>query len=323
MELAIYFADIGNLRYIEDSMRLVDQMSLEDTEKNKFFFYDQNTIDYSGNLQAIDYLHQHFGEDLVFSHLYFGQEFCHHLAPTADELLEAYFISRQLGWGFTYVTIGPVTDEGLNVMRTNLRALRDEGVSCEVLANNWGVIYELSQNWGEFQPVCGRMLCKQIRLPRYNQYKDFDLKEIQNAGDTVPHNQLQALRGLEMSVSTYREELKRFGIRRFEVDFVPQGAEIPSDAWGFGVSGHFPWTYVTCGRNCLTAAAVDPWNEYVAVESCPQKCRTENTSTILSFNKTLFQRGNSVFMFNSSFAQPYLDGTIPIDRLVVSPYAPI
>lgn len=143
--------------------------------------------------------------------------------------------------------------------------------------------------------------------------------------DEIAENQRKALRSLNLSIRSYREELRTLGIDRIEVDIVPQGVDIDPKGWWISVSCYFPWAYITCGRNCSTAAVIDPEREYVVVDGgCSRPCRGINRAANLDqFATPILQRGNAVFAFTQEYAYPYLKGDIPIDRLIFEPYIPL
>ena len=318
MELAVYFSHIEDLQRIDEALEAIDVSEGMDTIGGMMFFLSPNGMEYFANLKSLDSLHQSFGPDLPLERLYFGQEFCQFLVPDTEELRQAYYVSRQLGWDFTYLTPGAVTDEGLETVRGHLAFLQKEAPGTEVVANSWGILHLLSRDFAGLRPVLGRMLNKQIRLARDPEVTPpRNLEGISGDGETVMRHQIEALRGLSISIPAFRRELERLGVVRFEIDIVPQGVDVPEDRWGFGASCYYPWTYVTSGRNCLTAAEADPEREFVVPEgTCSRPCRRVNVTTLL-------ERGNTVFMLNGSFAGPYLNEGGPVDRLVFTPYPPL
>ena len=57
---------------------------------------------------------------------------------------------------------------------------------------------------------------------------------------------------------------------------------------------------------------------------CPRWRQQINRATVTERAKdTILQRGNTIFVVNQNYATPYLDGTLPIDRIVLEPYLPI
>ena len=324
MELALYFSDVNYVENIEDVLHPVDYHNIP-VPIMDILFGDVNFIEYYNHLIVLEHLQTYLSEGMEFSRLYFGQEFCEYLIPTLDELKKAYYFSMQLGWNFTYVT-GYLTDKGIEKTKENLEFLARENRGIEVVVNDWGMLSIVNREFPQLQPVLGRMLIKQKRLARFaNGRPPINMRGIDVSVDEIAQNQKEALKDLNLSIGSYRKELKSLGIRRVELDIVPQGVNLNPRAWGFSFSCYYPWTYLTCGRNCSTAAVNDPVREYVVVdEPCSKPCRTLNRSADIKESPVpIVQRGNTVFAFTHSYANPYLRGGISIDRLIFEPYIPL
>jgi hypothetical protein len=151
-----------------------------------------------------------------------------------------------------------------------------------------------------------------------------NMRGIESPEAAILGRQVSSLRRLNLSIPEYRSRLTDLGVKRFDLDIVPQGVELPPDAWGFGVSCYYPWGYVTGSRNCQTAGMVDPERSYVVGSTpCPAPCRTMNRGAkVLHFPQPPVQRGNSVFIYHGPYATPYWNGDIPIDRIVFEPWIP-
>jgi hypothetical protein len=325
MDLALYLASPRHLAQVEEVLRVLDPRQLPN-QVTFALLANWDTVEYRQHLISLAHLQQRWPQGIPFRRLYFGQEFCEHLIPTPEELLNAVCYARQLDWDFTYVT-GYVTDAGLDKVRRNLACLAAEALDAEVVVNDWGVMRCLRADCPRFTPVLGRLLLKQLRLARYAGSEPPPMlgHGITSPPDEVRRHQLGALRGLNVSVAEYRQALLHFGVSRIDIDMTPQGAELGGIAADLRVSAHYPWSFVTGSRSCLTAAVCDPVREFVVLDSpCPRPCREINRAKMLShFPQKTIQRGNAVFVFNHAFATPYLDGCIPVDRLVFAPYIPI
>lgn len=324
MELAVYFTQIKHVIDLEEALRPVEIERLPGFLWTAMFD-DMNAVEYATHAMTMKWLEKIYEQGGELSRLYFGQEFCQHLIPSPEEVLQAAFAARQLGWQFTYVT-GSVTDAGLDRTTANLEALNEADLTCEVTVNDWGVLRRLHQEFPEFSTTIGRLLLRQQRLARFADVvsRPVNTRGIQAPESTVRANQCQVLRSTNISNPAYRKRLIDSGVQRLDVDVVPQGMDLPADAWGFGVSCYYPWTYITGGRNCLTAALDDPVRQHVVVDGpCSRPCREFNRTLNESTKPSIVQRGNTIFVVNQDYATPYLDGTIPIDRIVLEPYLPV
>jgi hypothetical protein len=196
----------------------------------------------------------------------------------------------------------------------------------EVVANDWGVLTRLHRDFPGLVPVLGRLMIRQQRLARfYSGPPPFCTSRIQAPEAVVRQGQLEAVKGSNLDNPDFRRLLAGLGVKRLDVDIVPQGLNVPADRWGFGLSCYFPWSYVTGGRNCWTAALADPVRAMVIDDApCPQLCRQLNRAAKLRQSPDeIVMRGNTVFVRNTKVAVPYLNEQIPVDRLVVEPYIPL
>ena len=326
MELALYISKIEHLEQLDETLRTVDISNMEPNIKDVFFGRNKNAMEYQAHLMTLSQMIEVFGEPLDFQRCYFGQEFCQNLIPDNETLQTVYYYTKQFGWEFTYVTPGVLTDEGMARIREHLTFLASEAPATEVVVNNYGTWYLLAMAFPNLTPVLGRMLVKQKRLARYvNKSLPITMEQISSEEKTITDNQLKALQSLNLSIPAYRRELAERGVQRIDIDIVPQGVKVPQDCWGFGLSCYYPWTYVTSGRNCLTAAARHARHEYVVDETpCGQLCRNQNTTSwVRNADIPILERGNSVFLLNHGFAEWYIAGNIPIDRVVYTPYIPL
>jgi len=325
MELALYLSDLDALLHLEQGLRNSDSFDIPQFIFASMFGDDPGAQEYLGNLVASEWLENYLAAGHKVSRLYFGQEFCEHLIPSCDDLEKALSVARESGLHFTYVT-GYVTDDGLAVTRRNLAWLAEHSPDSEVVVNDWGVLAMLAEEFPTLQPVLGRLQIKQQRMARFTtKAPQVSMRGVNAPEADVLGRQIAALRRLNLSIPEYRQRLQGLGVKRFDLDIVPQGVEIPAGAWGFGVSCYYPWGYVTGSRNCYTAGMLDPRRSYVVTGArCPAPCRRMNRGAkIKHFPQPPVQRGNSVFIYHTQYATPYWNGDIPIDRIVFEPWIPL
>lgn len=328
MELAVYFANCTQLEDLDEALRYIDSAVIPSFVSNLLFGNDTSSREYYGNLIALKWLEAYTQEKgISFSRLYFGQEFCEHLIPSPEELLQAYYHCRQLGWQFTYVS-SYCTDAGLAKQERNLEVLAGQDDEIEVLVNDWGVLRLLRRRFPGLVPVQGRLLHKQMRLSRFTTFKSVppvNITGISAPEEEVRRHQIEAVRDTCLADPEYRQELRELGFVRVDVDMTPQGLNFPAEPDGLATSTYYPWGYAAGGRNCLTAGVLDPVREFVVVDGpCPRPCQRFNKAAIkLHGDEILIQRGNSIFAFHTEYAAPYLNGQYPISRLVFEPYIPI
>lgn len=253
------------------------------------------------------------------SRIYFGEEFCEELIPELVEIEESveYVSRRKLT--YTYVC-GYLTDSGYNRQVKILKYLNARKVNnkkVEVIINDWGILFLISQRFKNLIPILGRMIFKNSRMPRYTIRPPIPYTELV-VNPKVWQNQLRILRNSNLSVLKYRNFLKKYGIKRIECDIVPQGLHIDKK-WGFRCSFYTPWSYITGARTCLLASVYHPEkSRFVTQELCSKPCkryfiRYDTGSEALP----LVQRGNSLFFNNTSLIKSFNNKKRVFDRVIL------
>lgn len=329
MQFCLYVTDLELLEDLEGLFRPLDWRDMPAALKSTVFD-NPNAADYTGHLIAVERLASMGLDEDAVCRLYFGQEFCEHLIPTPERVTQAFFAARQLQWDFTYVT-GNAVDTALDRIVHNLETLGSLGAGTtgdvEVVVNDWGVLRKLRRDFPDFKPVLGRMLTKQKRLARFPEHMPApNMQEIDTDAETIVRNQVRAWQGLNFTIQTWRQFLIQQGIDRIDLDMVPQGADLMPEDWGIAFGAYYPWSYLTAGRNCPTAGLIDPVRRHVPLDTpCPRPCRrvNANLANLAHDPAPILQRGTVVMTLNDAFAQPYLTGAIPLDRLVFEPFVPL
>lgn len=189
--------------------------------------------------------------------LYLGSEFCAWRLPAPRRLRRAVQEARRRGLAFTLVT--PFLDEeGLGMVVELARTL-PEGEGTEVVANDPGLLEALAGGgWGGTL-VAGRLLTRQRRGPG-----------VQVFGEPVPEAR-EALRASALDSAAYVEWLgETYGVRRFELDDLVQGAGTVPVPPGVRLSLYRPWLLVTATRNCPWIFDGRSWDRR---RGCAAPCR--------------------------------------------------
>lgn len=328
MELAIYFTNIERLKQIDEALRFINLDKILSFITPAMFSVDPNAQDYIGNLNSLTWLHifTERGED--FTRLYFGQEFCGNLIPSATELEQAFYFSRQLDWSFSYVTGGYLSNAELAKVQRNLEKLAELTDSAEVIINDWGVLWLLQEHFPQFEPVIGRLLNKQMRLNLFTKPGlplPMHMDDITTPADELRANQLNAYQDISLSNPDYLAALKGWGVKKVDMDITPQGIKRPADGWGLGLGLYYPWCFLGTGRNCPTAGLTDPRRMYIVVDSpCPRPCRSCNCSPQFpQFPHKIVQRGPTLFMLHDNYAEVIFDPKARYERFIFEPWIPL
>lgn len=192
-----------------------------------------------------------------FDRLYLGNEFCAWRLPSPAELRRALAAARDRGLAFSLVT--PFLDErGLARTLALLRELPADGVT-EVVANDLGLLDAVRrEGWGGTL-VAGRLLTRQRRGPGFQD-------PVAASADA-----LAALQGSALDAPPFVSLLgEAYGVRRFELDDLPQGVAVGALPDGIRLSVYRPWILVTATRNCPWAFDGRRWPRE---DGCPRPCR--------------------------------------------------
>ncbi|MEC1778064.1 hypothetical protein [Schinkia azotoformans] len=282
---------------------------------------EQETL---GNVQNIL---QSFYESPTFTRLYVGSEFCQYRLPKVHDLVRTYHKAVKSGFLFTFVT-PYITQAGMVQLKQLLAVLHEEALknndTIEIVVNDWGVLYEVNQNYSQFQPVVGRLLNKMIRDPRVAHLYD---------REDAPQKANAVLQTSAVSVSYFKRFLQTNQVKRIEFDNLIQNMGSPLGEEDFSSSLHIGFGVIASGRSCLVGTLHRPKEEKFKGEvKCKQQCRHYQVE-LVSKKERLgalptrnIQKGNSVFYQQTEELlvkgiQWALEKNV--NRLVVSPKIPV
>jgi len=233
-----------------------------------------------------------FPDDVDFTRLYFGQEFCERALPRVDEVLQAVRFCHDTGRKFTLIT-PYVTEDGLARLEDILESLERYGVGGEVVANDWGVLHLLHDRFPSLVPVLGRLLNKIWRDPRMKSY----LKDI-------PPGDRDSFKTCSLAGPFMQDLLGNLGVKRIEMDNLPQGLPGDLPRWGYLVSLYLPYGCIQTGRICFFQSwGLAPEDKFRASpRACPRSCRGQwlEWNGNSGLDGKVLQKGNTVFYRQSA-----------------------
>jgi len=245
----------------------------------------------------------------AFSRLYFGNEFCQQLIPSPSDLEQVLAFVTEKDLDFTLVS-PYVTAGGLKRLKGLLGQVAQRKPGSEVVFNDYGVFRVLGNDYGELEPVMGRLLNRMKRGPR-----------LMMVIDKLPETTVQYFRGSNLNVPAFNEFLKRHGVKRVEMDNVLQGFDFSLDR--LEASLYVPFAYVSTTRLCLTNSCDIPEREeMVGIFPCQQECQRYTfylKSEIMPV--TLIRKGNTIFFENEVLASGLEEKGIT--RIVIQPEIPM
>jgi len=258
-------------------------------------------------LKNLKYFNPHF------SRLYFGNEFCQRLIPSAQNVDQVMDFVREHHIAFSLIT-PYVTNEGLKKWTTLIEKVAEENSQSEVIFNDWGIFRAIKDLSGELEPVLGRLMTKIKRGPR-----------LMNVLDKLPPDAVKHLQSTNLSIKTYRKFLVERGINRVELDHPLQDIRLNHVGSDLHLSLYIPFAYVTTTRFCLVASCDLPEKKgMVGIFPCEKECQ-KYTFTLDNpiMPCTLIRKGNTIFYKNEKIPKADELKEKKIDRLVIQPEIPI
>ena len=222
---------------------------------------------------------------------YFGAEFCEHLMPSVDELSRISDEAGIRGWKLYFMT-GEAAASVLPKYQHLLEHFAALPMAAGVVFNDWGVLSILRRDFPSLEPVMGRLLFKNKRSVYQNIRPDGDFTVEKRA--QVMRAQVKVMRQTSFCIPEYRGFLDSMGIRRVDVDILPQGMDM-NGCETLSVGAHLPLGYLTSGRTC---PLWDGGNRYPSSNSCKTKRCLSGGQVMLDdqkeFSMPLIERGNVV-----------------------------
>jgi hypothetical protein len=245
-----------------------------------------------------------------YDRLYYGNEFCERLIPTADELRAALKFAGERGVPLTLVT-PYVTEHGMARQRELFDIMSGDARADEVVFNEWGVLRVLHNDYSGLTPVMGRLLNRMKRGPR-----------LMTVIDKLPPTTVRYFRDNHLNNPALNDFLKEHGVGRVELDNLLQGFDFELEKLRGTI--YTPYVYVSTTRLCLSAGCEDPsrTTEVTVGAACQRECRRYTFHLRHSIMPVpLIRKGAAIFYHNAREI-PDL-GARGIDRIVVQPEIPI
>ena len=96
-----------------------------------------------------------------YNRLYYGNEFCERLIPSTSQLRQILYYVKRNKLDFSFVT-PYVTNCGFKRLNSLFELLKNLGISCEIIVNDWGVLNLINYKYPNLKPVLGRLLTKSV-----------------------------------------------------------------------------------------------------------------------------------------------------------------
>lgn len=220
--------------------------------------------------------------------VYLGNQFCHNLAPSMDELEAMLEKSYKEGLEVTVATTylrEDAMEQTVHLLERLYAWGKKRGKRIEIIINDWGMADLVRDRIQVFMPVLGILLNKRRKDPRYAYKLGYSLFVEQLASNSV-------------NSSDYREYLAtRYGICRYEFETCKYPIHIPSG----NHSLHFPYYQTNTSQYCTLYAKCkyDDRGKQEYVKNCPRYCET--AICCYPTHLQMVGRYNSIFGLDDGF----------------------
>ena len=226
--------------------------------------------------------------------------------------------------------------DGLKRLEPLFEQIRNEGCTCEVVVNDWGVLNRVNCKYLNLTPVLGRLLTKQKRGPRLVELlKRRTRPRLVESPDDPGTRYLVLQKKLPIDLDPYykgsntssvpiiHDFLLNRRIRRIELDNTLQGLflELPQDK--ISASVYLPYVYITTTFFCPTAGCDQERTSVLKIKPCKKECqRYVFKLRHKTMPKVILLKGNTQFYKNSKLSINELKMS-GINRIVYEPEIPV
>ncbi|WP_455716925.1 hypothetical protein [Anaerosporobacter sp.] len=240
-------------------------------------------MEYAIQINNIKYLKNVTQE---YSRIYYGNEFCPHLGISLGEVKQVVEFCSINHKELTLVT-PYIIEDYREAIEAILKYLVEKNVKCEIVINDWGLLYHVNRVYNEqFELVLGCLLNKMKKSP-----------VVMNLIDKVSVDTRQVLETASLNLEPTWDIIEDLKIKRVEFENTLQGNRI-ENKMPFEKSLRYPYIFITTARKCITNYCVKNLPYYNLVK-CSQSCK----ETYLSLYNRIMQRelvlkGNTLFYKN-------------------------
>ncbi|HZM88607.1 MAG TPA: hypothetical protein VFF31_18935 [Blastocatellia bacterium] len=266
-------------------------------------------------------IEEYFGS-VAFTRCAYGNEFCEHLIPSAQQLKAVLTAAHDREMSVTFLT-PYVSDAGIESLKPLFELLDQDGAG-EVVFNDWGVLNLLRREFPRLRPVQGRLMNKSLRDPRVTGVY---------ASSEAPAPALVSLRRSNLDCTSYTGFLSGLGVDSVELDNLPQGVDLSFAENGVKASAYVPFGFISTSRICMAAGIhYDKRDKFQPGAPCHHECQThllEYTYTNTPFenrDQKFYLKGNSYFYVHTeAMLRALFDQSRSglIDRIVFQPRLPM
>ena len=257
----------------------------------------------------------------VYKRLYWGVEFCQNLIPAIADTEKVIGFVQDNKLDFTFVSPF-VTEKGLDRLDEIFKGVKKNKVNCEIVVNDWGVLYRLHQRFdGVFDIALGRLLTRQERDPAIKRVIEKQIPTAVRRKDgkiaIFIHRPLgkkyqSGIRASYINSLSVQKFLARLGVNRLEFNNTIQG--LNTEGIFLKKSLWTPYVNISTTRFC---PMVTKFQKIYRIDVCHKECQNMyDELRNRGIDKVICKRGNTIFYKNP--VRLRMAERLGIDRIVSS-----
>ena len=280
---------ISNLNYKNFNMDVLNSIEMAITLDNDDLYekyIDNDKESFKEYYFKKNFLENHMLFKKNIERLYIGNEFCHNLFPSLDNLIKMLEKAKEESLNvtlcFTYIRECYI-QKTKDIIEKVYNWCKINNFKIEIVVNDWGMLKLLKDKENYFTLCLGNLLNKRKKDPRYIYKNGYE-----------KNKELLSLNSLNSK--KFREFLKDNNIERYEYESCNYKIAIPEGKHSL----HFPFYMTNSSQYCPLYAMCTTMNRgnQKLVKSCPKYCR----DYVFLYPKHLKMIGkyNSLFAFDDT-----------------------
>lgn len=280
---------ISNLNYKNFNMDVLNSIEMAITLDNDDLYekyIDNDKESFKEYYFKKNFLENHMLFKKNIERLYIGNEFCHNLFPSLDNLIKMLEKAKEESLNvtlcFTYIRECYI-QKTKDIIEKVYNWCKINNFKIEIVVNDWGMLKLLKDKENYFTLCLGNLLNKRKKDPRYIYKNGYE-----------KNKELLSLNSLNNK--KFREFLKDNNIERYEYESCNYKIAMPEGKHSL----HFPFYMTNSSQYCPLYAMCTTMNRgnQKLVKSCPKYCR----DYVFLYPKHLKMIGkyNSLFAFDDT-----------------------
>lgn len=303
-----WLSGVNYAKYAEEYLERIDMAVNLDNFELYSMYLNNDLLSFKDEYFKKNYLDKHVLFQKDISRIYIGNEFCHNLFPSINQLMDLLNKAKkeklQITLAFTYMRecyINRINE----ILDKAAKWCDDEQTIIEIVINDWGMLELLKGKSKRFKISLGVLLNKRKKDPRYAYKKGYE----ENKG-LMAENSLNS--------GFYQKFLRDNNIERYEYESCGYQIKVAEGAHSL----HLPFYQTNTSQYCTLYAMCTNMDrgKQKLVKECPKYCN----EYVLTYPKHLKMIGryNSLFAFDDTLLRDFkaLEYYINngIDRIVLN-----